>query len=1059
MAEEQGLNTCGCCEGITSRTPRQTANPPGLSALALRVGTHGSFKQSMLAGLAAPGGPAALTTRADDDPAIALLDGAAAVLDVLTFYQERIANEGYLRTATERLSVLELARTIGYELKPGVAASTFLAFEMETAPSAPASAVVPVGTKVQSLPAQDEEAQTFETIERIEARPAWNRLRPQTRELVLPSLGDTTLCLQGTSANLKPGDALLLIGDERKSDPGSERWDFRRVKAVTPVHSADAAESYTIVELDRGLGSQVPKVRPAAKHPRVYALRLRANLFGYSAPDWRTMPNEVKAGFLGLADPESPDIARYTEWPGLSLDHIAAGTGLSGEYYASDDLTSASLKVKRTDATIDFRWEGGSPAPTVPADHFSVRWTGWVRAKGAGDYIFSTLSDDGVQLWLDDELIIADWSDHAECESTAQVTLAAGQRVPIKIEFYERTGNATLTLSWTPPGETKEIIPATHLYPSDPGDVLDVHLDAVYAQVVSGSWVVLSSPDYQEVYEVASVSEDSRSDFTLSAKTTRLGLSGEKLHEKYNSRVRDTVVFAQSEELPLAAVPLSEPVRGITLALDHLLPDLPVPRLVVVSGRRVRARLLQPVTITAADGARRDLPADADFPLVQAPAEQPGGQTTWTFLDEDGFIGSVATGANAVELVPSQDADPVVSEVAAIVGAASVAGRTELTLQDSLARVYDRPTVVIYGNVAAATHGETRREVLGSGDAARAFQTFALKQKPLTFTAAATAGGAVSSLEVRVNDVLWAEAASLYGLPARQRAYITRRGDDGTVTLTFGDGLSGARPPTGTENIVAVYRTGIGAAGMVKAGQLSLLMTRPLGVQKVTNPLPPSGAADPESREQARRNAPFTVLAMDRIVSLRDYEDFARAFAGIGKAQATWLWDGEQRIVHLTIAAAAAGGADHTVDPASTLLAHLREAVDSARDTAQPLVIACYEPILFRLQARLSVDPDYLHGKVVAAVKLALQQSYGFEQRSFGQPVYESEVLAVIQGVEGVRAVFLEHLYLRGTTPQLQAVLLAGCARREQPVAGQQGAIQPAQLLLLDPAGIDLTGN
>lgn len=87
MAEEQALNDCGCCEGITKLTPRDLANPPGLSALAYRVGTHGSFKRTMLAGLAGPDGIPALTTRADEDPAIALLDATAVMLDVLTFYQ------------------------------------------------------------------------------------------------------------------------------------------------------------------------------------------------------------------------------------------------------------------------------------------------------------------------------------------------------------------------------------------------------------------------------------------------------------------------------------------------------------------------------------------------------------------------------------------------------------------------------------------------------------------------------------------------------------------------------------------------------------------------------------------------------------------------------------------------------------------------------------------------------------------------------------------------------------------------------------------------------------
>src|SRR3712207_4233645 len=112
----------------------------------------------------------AFRTRDDEDFAIALLDAWATVADVLTFYQERIANESYLRTATERVSLLHLARLIGYELRPGVAAGTFLAFTLEDAPGSPGEVTLDVGTRVQSLPGPGEQPQTFETVEQIEAR-------------------------------------------------------------------------------------------------------------------------------------------------------------------------------------------------------------------------------------------------------------------------------------------------------------------------------------------------------------------------------------------------------------------------------------------------------------------------------------------------------------------------------------------------------------------------------------------------------------------------------------------------------------------------------------------------------------------------------------------------------------------------------------------------------------------------------------------------------------------------------------------------------------------------
>lgn len=167
---------CGCCAGQPALTPSDQANPPGQPALRLRVGTHGRFLASLTADLARSPELSALTTRDRDDPVLALFDAWAAVLDVLTFYQERIGNEGYLRTATERRSVQSLARAIGYELRPGVAATTWLAFSLETAPGAPLRARVEPWTRAQSIPAQDEQAQTFETLEPLEARAAWNAL-------------------------------------------------------------------------------------------------------------------------------------------------------------------------------------------------------------------------------------------------------------------------------------------------------------------------------------------------------------------------------------------------------------------------------------------------------------------------------------------------------------------------------------------------------------------------------------------------------------------------------------------------------------------------------------------------------------------------------------------------------------------------------------------------------------------------------------------------------------------------------------------------------------------
>ena len=987
---EQQLNECGCCEGVEKLTPASVENLPGLSALVYRVGTHGTFKTTMQASLSGEPTLRQLTTRDDDDPAIATLDGWATVLDVLSFYQERIVNEGYLRTATERRSILEMARSIGYELRPGVSAGTFLAFKFETAPGSPISAQIPTGTKAQSTPAQDETPQMFETTEDITGYTAWNEIKAKQTEAVLPKLGLDTLYLKGTATNLKPGDAILIVGDEREKDPGNENWDFRLLTSVTAVllpASADPTKGYTIITF-RKLGSFVPLVQPAAKNPRIYALRQRASLFGYNAPDWRAMPESLRASYMGL-DPTPNSglhdrVKGQTEWPDFTIAAVsdpppakATGTGLYGEYFNAKDLSDR--KLSRTDATINFDWGTGSPHTGIGSDNFSIRWTGWVEPKNSGAYSFSTISDDGVRLWVDNKLIIDQWIDQGATKhtGTSTIQMTAGHKYDIKLEYYEHTGAASVKLLWSGPGLAEEIIPSNHLYPRD---IHDVHLDAVYPKIVAGSWLVLSIPEYQEVYLVKAVAEDSRANFALTAKTSQLTLQGEQLRELFNERIRDTAVFGQSEELEFAEKPITDPVTGIELLLNSAVENL-------VSG--------QLIAITGNDSNTGDAIAEiATIDRVE---------------DDNGF--------------------------------------TKLTLKAPLTNSYDRETALINANVARSTHGDTKNEVLGSGDGSKPFQKFQLKQSPLTFVSAPTPSGGKTTLEVRVNDVLWHEVPNFYQLASNERAYVSRIADDGKVSVQFGDGKTGARVPTGTENVTAKYRVGIGMNGMLDANQINLLMSRPLGVKDVTNPTAPTGAQDPEQLDQARQNAPLTVLTLDRIVSLQDFEDFARAFSGIGKAQATWLWNGQTRMIHLTVA-----GVDGGEVPAnSDLYRNLVTAIDAARHTDQVVKIDSYKSRLFDLEAKILIDSDYLFDDVKNAVEKALANAFSFDKRAFGQAVTASEVDVIAQAVAGVVAVDLDKLYFDGASPLPHERLPANVAHWE----GNQ--IKPAELLTVNADGIKLT--
>jgi hypothetical protein len=174
---------------------------------------------------------------------------------------------------------------------------------------------------------------------------------------------------------------------------------------------------------------------------------------------------------------------------------------------------------------------------------------------------------------------------------------------------------------------------------------------------------------------------------------------------------------------------------------------------------------------------------------------------------------------------------------------------TEITLDGPLANIYVRSSVVINANVVLATHGETKEEILGGGDASVRYQSFPLKQTPMTYVSASTPTGGQSSLQVRVNDILWTETDSLYGLPLDDRKYNVRIEDNGSTRITFN-----APIPAGQENVRAKYRKGIGLSGLVKADQLTLVSRWVvLCLFATTRTLPAVLRASPRPTQRSRR--------------------------------------------------------------------------------------------------------------------------------------------------------------------------------------------------------------
>ncbi|HEY0705385.1 MAG TPA: PA14 domain-containing protein, partial [Polyangia bacterium] len=135
--------------------------------------------------------------------------------------------------------------------------------------------------------------------------------------------------------------------------------------------------------------------------------------------------------------------------------------GLRGEYFATRDLTGPA--VTRIDRNVDFNFGVGVPAPTLPADMFSIRWTGKITPPAAGVYTFFATSDDGVVLWVNGQMIINQWRVQSVVTASGEISLTARTPVDIKLEYFDDGGTASVQLAWSSPAFGRQVVPVTAL--------------------------------------------------------------------------------------------------------------------------------------------------------------------------------------------------------------------------------------------------------------------------------------------------------------------------------------------------------------------------------------------------------------------------------------------------------------------------------------------------------------------------------------------------------------------------------------------------------------------
>ena len=1079
---------CGCCTTLAEERRTHSGNRPWLSAIEYRLGTFGSFREEILDQLAATPELTRLRSRVSDDYSVASVELWAAVADVLTFYTERIANEAFVRTATLRDSVLRLVRVIDYQLAPGAAATTALAFTLERS----ASALIPARTRVQSVPAQGETPQKYETIEPVAALGALNQLRIFPAPHHFDPLGggppwptaDPDPAAVENVASLAPGDRVM-VG----TTATSPLFEILTVDAVTMTD-----DQVSVSWRDQNIGFDITG-DPARRLGRT------VHLFGADAPaqvvvSRQTNPADPKTAYLVAAKTDfglgafPSGVALDGRYPikNLSWLLIVIGTQATGFTVSRQQVTGVNDAMAELTAI-----DPADPTNPVPAINATV-----------------------TKLTLDDPSVLAN-------ADLREVTIheLLGEPLHFWPHWYlPRIEGDTVYVPGRRAGwSSLEMGRTIEKGKYRPGTVLDV------AQLGVGRRVFCldgrrATPIAASIKTATIVGSDVRVWPTATDDSTvvalRLDPASTTTTTVIASRPLQEPVFFASP-VPTMMVSIGPgPARSVAmdpvLLGTRMIDEVAAALQAAIRGAAPGAATFSAATVTGVSGGHGSVlyvaPGVPGDEIRCAPADDDLATIAWLGLGPDqarfvdallsgpldpALVGAPLTGFisvtygidDATELavtLPSSTTD--LEDVAAALAGSpfqdavvrlrddgrllihSLAPdveirsffRLELDVETPLS--LDRDTAVLLGNVANASHGETvRDEIVGDGDASQAFQRFDLRKKPVTYVPAPVEGGAASSLMFFVNGAQWTEVPTLYGKEATEEVFTTSLADDGTRTIQLGDGVTGARAKTGRANLVATYRQGIGLAGRVRAGTLTNLLDRPTGLKGSTNPMAADGGADPESLETARTTAPGTVRTFGRAVSLRDFEDATLVAGEVAKATAAWVWNGRRRIVHVTVA----GQQGSVFSPAK--LVSLEATLGAVRDPNHRILIGNYAQVPVLVGATIIVDDRYVADTVLADARAALAAALSFERRAFVEAVDLSDVYAVLQGVTGVKAVDIDRLDLKNTDPgfrtahgldpadgELNPRLLMLPARP----AGSGATILPAEIASVDVPALDL---
>lgn len=318
-------------------------------------------------------------------------------------------------------------------------------------------------------------------------------------------------------------------------------------------------------------------------------------------------------------------------------------------------------------------------------------------------------------------------------------------------------------------------------------------------------------------------------------------------------------------------------------------------------------------------------------------------------------------------------------------------------------------TILVYGNLVDTDQGKTQTEVvLGNGDNRRSFQTFAIPKTPLTYVLDETQ---VPELDVYVDGVLWSRVDNFFDSASDDQVYVVREDNEQNSYVQFGDGMQGARLPSGIKNVTAMYRTGVGAAGMLEADAKPSASGKLKALDKVYLHTEVTGGDEAEGGDNAREAAPQKMQSLGRLVGVADYEAEARHIPGVLRVNA--VWSATDGVPALRMVVLTESGTSAAVEKVQQTLNTYNRCRGPARFAVQ--VIQGNLQYVY-LKLRVGFEATRKQDDMDMAIRLALgvvgeeddgidtdEGLFSLKQRRFGQTAHVSQIIATVQQVGGVR--------------------------------------------------------